>query len=82
LNYIVEAFDKKTELLELEVELPENCDSQITEIMRWSTPPRGDEGYNLNASQIAAIEKLASRQFYDHNYIFQLTCNIDQGGLK
>jgi hypothetical protein len=77
LKYIVEAFDKKTEFLDFEVELPGNCDSQIAKIMGWSTPPRGDEGYNLNASQIAAIEALASRQFYNHNFIFQLTCNID-----
>lgn len=77
MNYIVEAFDKKTEILDFEVELPENCDFQVAEIMGWSTPPRGDEGYNLSASQIAAIEELVSRQFYNQNYIFQLTCNID-----
>jgi hypothetical protein len=77
LKYIIEAFDKKTEFLAFEVELPEGCDSHIAEIMRWSMPPRGDEGYNLTVSQIAAIEALASRQFYDNDHIFQLTCNID-----
>jgi hypothetical protein len=45
--------------------------------MGWSTPQRGDEGYNLSPSQAAAIEALAGKRFYDDDHIFQLTCNID-----
>lgn len=77
MKYIIEAFDKETEFLNFEVELPDGIDSQIAEIMVWSTPPRGEEGYDLNANQIAAIEELAGRTFYDTNNDFQLTCNID-----
>lgn len=77
LKYIIEAFDTETEFLAFEVELPEGCDSQLTEIIGWSMPQRGDEGYNLDASQVAAIEALVRRQFYDNDHIFQLTCNID-----
>lgn len=77
MKYIIEAFDKETEFLAFEVELPDGIDSQIAEIMAWPTPPRGEEGYDLSANQIAAIEELAGRQFYDNHNIFQLTCNID-----
>jgi len=77
LKYIIEAFDKETGFLAFEIELPEGCDSHISEIMGWATTPRGEEGYNLSANQIAAIEKVAGRQFYDNSSIFQLTCNID-----
>lgn len=76
MKYIIEVFDKATEFLDFEVELPENCDLQIAVIMGWLTLPRGDEGYNLSAGQIAAIEELANRQFYDPAYVFQLSCNI------
>jgi hypothetical protein len=75
LIYTVEAFDKQTELQAFEVSLPDGCDAQLAEIMGWSTPQRGDEGYNLNATQIAALEVLANRQFCDSDHVFQLTCN-------
>lgn len=77
MKYIIEAFDKETEFLAFEVELPEGSDSQIAKIMGWSTSPRGEEGYNLSANQVAELEELVGRQFYDSHNIFQLTCNID-----
>lgn len=77
MKYIIEAFDKKTEFLAFEVVLPDGCDAQLAAIMGWLSPQRGDEGYDLSAAQMEAIEALADRQFYDHNHIFQLTCNVD-----
>lgn len=76
LIYTVEAFDKQTESLAFEVNLPDGCDAQLAEIMGWSAPQRGDEGYDLDATQIAALEVLANRQFYDSDHVFQLTCNV------
>jgi len=76
LKYTIEAFDKETELLAFEIDLPDGCDSQLNSIMGWSTPQRGDEGYDLNIEQAAALEALAGRNFYDKVHIFQLTCNI------
>ena len=77
MKYIIEAFDRETDFLAFEVELPEGCDLQIAKIMDWPTAPRGEEGYNLSANQIAALEKVAGRQFYNNTSIFQLTCNCD-----
>lgn len=76
MKYIVEAFDKETELLAFEIALPDDCEAQLAAIMGWSTPQRGDEGYNLSDTQLQAIEALAGRKFYDQNYVFQLTCNV------
>lgn len=76
MKYIVEAFDKRTELLDFEVELPEGCDAKLSAIMGWASVQRGDEGYDLSSSQIDAIEKLAGRSFHDDLHIFQLTCNV------
>jgi hypothetical protein len=77
LKYIIEAFDKDTEFLAFEIDLPEGCETQLAAVMGWTMPQRGDEGYNLSAEQATAIEALARRQFYDNAHIFQLTCNID-----
>jgi len=77
-KYIIEAFNKESELLIFEVILPDGSESQLAQIMGWSVPQRGDEGYDLAASQAAAIEVLASKRFYDSNHVFQLTCNVDR----
>lgn len=77
MKYIIEAFEKESELVVFEVNLPEGSGSQLAQIMGWSVPQRGDEGYDLTPSQAAAIEVLASKQFYDRNHVFQLTCNVD-----
>jgi hypothetical protein len=77
-KYIIEAFNKESELLIFEVILPYGSDSQLAQIMGWSVPQRGDEGYDLTPSQAAAIEVLAGKHFYDSNHVFQLTCNVDR----
>lgn len=76
MKYIVEAFDKKNEFLDFEIVLPDGCEAQLSEIMNWTSPQRGDEGYNLSETQLLSIELLASKRFYDANHIFQLTCNV------
>jgi hypothetical protein len=77
MKYTAEAFSCETEFLEFTLSLPAGCDAQLAEIMGWLTPQRGDEGYNLDAAQIAALESLADTRFFDANYSFQLTCNAD-----
>lgn len=76
MKYIIEAFDNETEFLAFEVDLPDGCDTELAAIMNWTSTQHGDEGYNLSSAQVEAIEKLASRQFYGQNHIFQLTCNV------
>lgn len=76
MQYTVEVFDRDTELLVSEINLPEGCNAQLSEIMGWSSPQRGDEGYDLNPEQASAIEALAGREFLDDSHIFQLTCNV------
>ncbi|MFJ2540870.1 hypothetical protein [Pseudomonas sp. NPDC087614] len=48
----------------------------LAKIMNWSSPQRGDEGYNLSVAQLAATEALAGRRIFDPGCIFQLTCNL------
>lgn len=77
MKFIIEAFNKENEFLDFEVALPEDCEARLSEIMNWSSPQRGDEGYNLSTAQLASIEVLAGKRFKDDRHIFQLTCNAD-----
>ncbi|MEB0205729.1 hypothetical protein [Pseudomonas sp. CCC3.1] len=74
--YVVEAFDKESESLAFEIELLEGCETQLAKIMNWTSPQRGDEGYNLTDTQLSSIEVLAGKHFKNDKYIFQLTCNV------
>lgn len=77
MKYIVEIFDRGSELLVSEINLPDGCDAQLSDIMGWSVPQRCDEGYDLNPQQASAIETLAGREFFDDRHICQLTCNVE-----
>ena len=76
MKFIVEAFDKEKEFLDFEVVLPNDCEAQLAKIMNWSSPQRGDEGYNLSSTQLSSIEALIGKRLNDDKYIFQLTCNV------
>ncbi|WP_024658625.1 hypothetical protein N027_01665 [Pseudomonas syringae USA007] len=76
MKYLLEAFDKNTELLIFERELPDENDEKIKRIMNWSSEQQGVEGYNLNTHQLAAIAKILGEEGFDPGYDYQLSCNI------
>lgn len=61
MRYLIEAFDKATDLQAFVVELPHGCEDKLKTIMQWSDEQYGWEGYNLTPTQLAAIESLAGR---------------------
>ena len=73
--YRIEAFDRKTEFLVFEEDLPSGCDENLAAIMNWSCKQEGWEGYDLSNDQLAALEKLLGRNVFDSKYTFQLTRN-------
>lgn len=76
MKYLVEAFDKKTELLAFDVELPANCAERLKHIMGWTAEQQGWEGYDLSPAQLAALEEIAGKKFDESMYDFQLTVNV------
>lgn len=76
MKYVVEIFDRETEELLDEVELPADCDDQLSQIMGWTEAQRGDEGYNLSAKQLAEVAHLAGRRLDEPAHLYQLTCNL------
>lgn len=74
--YIIEAFDKTTDLLVFEEKLPCGHDEKIKLIMDWTEEQWGWEGYDLEVHQFEALEKLLAKKVHDHQCFFQLTCNV------
>ena len=73
--YRIEAFDRRTEFLVFEEDLPSGCHENLAAIMTWSCKQEGWEGYALSNEQLAALEKLLGKNVFDPKYTFQLTCN-------
>lgn len=74
--YLIEAFDKNTELLAFEEQLPNGNDENLKTIMGWTADQKGCEGYNLTREQLGALEDLLGKKIYDPTCFFQLTCNV------
>ncbi|MGW8465090.1 DUF7683 domain-containing protein [Pseudomonas sp. CLCA07] len=74
--YVIEAFDKKTEFIAFEEELPSGYEKELKEIMGWTADQQGWEGYNLTTEQLGALEGILGKKIYDPAYLFQLTCNV------
>ena len=67
------AFDKTTELIVFEIEIPQQSKEDLKEIMSWNDPEDEFYGYDLSSEQIQRIEELLGQRFYDERYDFQLS---------
>ncbi|MCS3836656.1 hypothetical protein HNR03_001236 [Pseudomonas sp. JAI111] len=74
--YVIEAFDKKTELLAFEEELPNGYEKELKAIMGWKADQQGWEGYNLTNEQLNSLEEILGKKIYNPSFLFQLTCNV------
>jgi|GEM_PF-903238 len=70
--YVIEAFDKETEFLAFEEELPNGYDEQLKAIMGWTSSQQGWEGHNLTRAQLSALEEILGKDIYDSAYLFHL----------
>jgi hypothetical protein len=77
-NHVVEAFDKKTDLLVFEVPIPGGNIEQLRIIMNWSEPEDEIYGYDLDNVQIAQLEALIGLTLYDSTYDFQIGCYANE----
>lgn len=75
MNYVIEAFDKKTEMLVFEEAIPSGCDEKIKAIMGWTEEQQGWEGYDLTKDQFDSLEALLGKKIFNTAYLFQLICN-------
>ena len=75
MKYVVEAFNKTTELLAFEVAIPACYDIEVKRIMEWTTEQQGWDGYDLRVDQLIALGKLVGEPFDASAYGFQLSVN-------
>ena len=71
--HTISAFDKTTELMVFEIEIPKQNHPKLKEIMGWTEPEDEIFGYDLNSEQIHRLEELLGQKIYDHRYDFQLS---------
>lgn len=74
--YIIEAFDRVSEFLVFEEQLPKEYDQELKAIMGWTSDQQGREGYDLTSEQLEALEGILGKKIHNPALIFQLSCNV------
>ncbi|MQT33827.1 hypothetical protein GHO40_17340 [Pseudomonas helleri] len=71
--HTISAFDKTTELMVFEIEIPQKNLPELKVIMAWTEPEDEIFGYDLSSEQLQKLEELLGQKIYDHRYDFQLS---------
>ena len=71
--HTISAFDKTTELMVFEVEIPVKNLPELKVIMAWTEPEDEIFGYDLSSEQLQKLEELLGQKIYDQRYDFQLS---------
>jgi len=75
--YAVEIFDKQSEELVLEVEIPQSKLKGVAAVMGWGPDDedafvKGIAGFNVSQQQALELEDLLGEKFYSDNVIVQI----------
>lgn len=72
MTHVIYAFDRSTEALIFEVPISAEDIEQLRVIMKWNDAEDGLYGCDLDFQQLAQLETLTGRFFYDPQYDYQL----------
>ncbi|HDR2619936.1 TPA: hypothetical protein QCI71_000790 [Enterobacter chuandaensis] len=75
--YSVEVFDKQSEELILEVEIPQSKLNGVAAVMGWGPDDedafvKGIAGFNVSQKQALELENLLGEKFYSEDVIVQI----------
>ncbi|WP_282365137.1 hypothetical protein [Pseudomonas sp. PS01297] len=73
MTHTISAFDKTTELMVFEIEIPQKNLPELKDIMAWTEPEDEIFGYDLSSEQLQKLEELLGQKIYDQRYDFQLS---------
>ena len=73
MTHTISAFDKTTELMVFEIEIPQKNLPELKVIMAWTEPEDEIFGYDLSSEQLQKLEELLGQKIYDQRYDFQLS---------
>ncbi|MEB0203976.1 hypothetical protein [Pseudomonas sp. CCC3.1] len=71
--HTISAFDKTTELMVFEIEIPQQNHPKLKSIMGWTELEDEIFGYDLSSENIQLLEELLGQRIYDQRYVFQLS---------
>ena len=76
MRVVIEAFDKKTELLVSEIELKSSYVGEVSKILGLSDDDlqfilAGAGGFDITVEQISSIEEIIGQSFYSPQYDYQ-----------
>lgn len=77
MKVVVEAFDKKSELLVSEIEVKSSYIDEVSKVLGLSDDDlqfllAGAGGFDLSTEQVKEIETIISENFYSSHYDYQL----------
>ncbi len=77
ISYSVEVFDKQSEELVLEIDIPQDKLKSIAGIMQWRPDDedafvKGIAGFNVAKAQALQLENLLGEKFYSEDVIVQI----------
>ncbi len=77
MKVVVEAFDKKSELLVSEIEVNSSYVDQVSKLLNLSDDEHrfllaGAGGFDLSIEQVKSIETIIGESFYSAQYDYQL----------
>ncbi|WP_025112893.1 hypothetical protein [Pseudomonas sp. H1h] len=72
MTHVIYAFDRSTQSLVFEVPISAEDIEQLQVIMKWNDAEDELYGYDLDYQQLAQLETLTGRSFYDPQYDYQL----------
>jgi hypothetical protein len=72
MTHVIYAFNGSTEALIFEVPISAEDIEQLRVIMNWNDAEDELYGYDLDFQQLAQLETLTGRSFYDPQYDYQL----------
>ncbi len=72
MTHVIYAFDRSSEALIFEVPISAEAIEQLRVIMKWNNAEDELYGYDLDFQQLAQLETLTGRSFYDPQYDYQL----------
>lgn len=77
MKVVIEAFDKETELLVLEIEVESSYVEEVAQVLGLSDDDLqfllgGAGGFDVSTDQAKAIEQIISEEFFSPRYDYQL----------
>lgn len=74
MNHYLSAYDKITDELVFQLEIPQTHAAQLSQLMGWTTEEEKIHVYDLDGQHLQAIAAMLGQNLASEHYCFQLDC--------